>query len=272
MADKPCDSFSQKVNRYICENMNTSITLSAKDRVISFIWQHMLLLVSLFIMTLGVVLCVRSNLGSSVISSAPLAFALGGTEGTVPPLSLGNYTNILNALFVIGQILVLRRQFELMQLFQLAIGIVFGTMIDLNMALTSSLECDTLPWQITTQVAGCTVMGIGVALEVRCDSVTMPGEGLPVAISRVSNIPFPKAKIFVDTSLVALAVASCYCFWGEWRWNIVGVGTLVAMVLVGLIVRIVSAHLLWFDRLLCYRPGFRRYIFGLARYIYSRIN
>lgn len=38
-----------------------------KEKIVSLLWQHLLLLVSLFIMTLGVALCVRSNLGSSVI-------------------------------------------------------------------------------------------------------------------------------------------------------------------------------------------------------------
>ena len=94
-------------------------------------------------MTLGVVLCVRSSLGSSVISSAPLAMTLAGEAGMVPSLSLGDYTNILNALLVVGQIIVLRRKFELVQLLQLVIGCVFGLLIDLNMFLTSSLVCDT---------------------------------------------------------------------------------------------------------------------------------
>ena len=39
-----------------------------KEEVISFVWQHILLLVSLYVMTFGVAACVRSQLGSSVIS------------------------------------------------------------------------------------------------------------------------------------------------------------------------------------------------------------
>ncbi len=252
--------------------MNVSLVFPARDRILSLIWQHLLLLISLFIMTLGVALCVRSSLGSSVISSAPLAFTLGGEQGIVPPLSLGNYTNILNALFVIGQILILRRRFELIQLLQLFIGIVFGIMIDINMALTSPLPCDNIITQTLTQLTGCGVMAFGVALEVRCGSVTMPGEGLPVAISRVTGQPFPKVKIYVDTALVTIAVTCCYIFWGEWKWNVVGPGTLLAMVLVGAIVKAVSSRLGWFDRLLCCRPGIKRHIYGLARYIYTRLH
>ncbi|MDE6165310.1 MAG: hypothetical protein K2F62_06915, partial [Muribaculaceae bacterium] len=114
--------------------MTNKYSRLSKEKVISFIWQHVLLVVSLYFMTLGVAMCVRSDLGSSVISSCPLAFTLAGAEGLVPALSLGTYTNILNALLVAGQIAVLRRRFNPVQLFQLVIGFIFGTLIDLNMA------------------------------------------------------------------------------------------------------------------------------------------
>ncbi len=243
---------------------------SAFDKFRMLVWQHLLLLVSLFIMTAGVALCVRSNMGSSVISSVPLAFTLAGAEGLVPALTLGDYTNILNVLLVVGQVVVLRRRFEAVQLLQLAVGCVFGVLIDVNMAATSALVCDTLPMQGAVQFAGCTLLALGVAFEVRCGSVTMPGEGFPVAISRVTGKAFAKIKINVDITLVVLAVVSCYIFFGRWMWNVVGPGTLFAMLYVGLAVKFFSAHLGWFDRLLAYRPGFRRHIYGLARFIYRK--
>lgn len=113
-------------------------------------------------------------------------------------------------------------------------------------------------------------MGIGIAFEVRCGSVTMPGEGISITVSQVTKRPFAKVKIWVDTLLVLLAVAGCYLFFGSWQWNVIGVGTLFAMVYVGLVVKCIAPHLGWFDRLLAYRPGFRRYLFGLARLVYRR--
>lgn len=241
-----------------------------KPRVVGFLWQHLLLLLSLYVMTLGVALCVRSNMGSSVISSLPMSMSLAGADGIVPAFSIGSYTNMMNMLLVVLQILVLRRRFEPLQLFQLLIGFVFGALIDLNMWLTSAFDYAPLANQITAQFMGCTVMGFGIAMEVRCGSVTMPGEGITVALSRVSGMPFPKMKIIVDTSLVVLAVASCYIFWGTWQWNIIGPGTLFAMIYVGALVKFCVRRMEWFDRLLNYRPGFRRYIFGLARYMFRR--
>lgn len=242
----------------------------SKRAISAFCWQHAWLLISLYIMTLGVALSVRSCLGSSVISSIPMAFSIAGQEGLAYPLTIGGYTNIMNFVLVALQILVLRRQFEPVQLLQLVIGFLFGAMIDINMALTAYFDYSALPMQIAAQLIGCTVMAIGIAMEVRCGSVTMPGEGIQVALARVTGMPFAKMKIIIDSVLVALAVISCYYFWGEWRWSIIGPGTLFAMIYVGYCVKLISRRMVWFDRVLGYRPGFRRYIFGLARYIFRR--
>ena len=76
-------------------------------------WQHLWLLVSLFIMTLGVAVCVKSELGSSVISTLPYVFETAGKRGLgVPSLTIGQYTYIMNAILVAGQIAVLRRRFN----------------------------------------------------------------------------------------------------------------------------------------------------------------
>lgn len=219
-------------------------------------------------MTFGVAVCVRSMLGSSVISVLPYVFERAGESAMVPELTIGQYTYMMNALFVVGQIVILRRQFEFIQLFQLLVGFVFGSLIDLNMILTQWLLPTALWQKAVAQFAGCTILGTGIALEVRCGSVTMPGEGLPVAISRVTGVDFAKVKICVDVTLVVLGVSACYAFFGAWQWHIVGIGTLFAMFYVGMVVRTMGHHLAWFDHLLAYRPGFRRYIYGLARYVY----
>uniref|UniRef100_UPI00243151D2 DUF6198 family protein n=1 Tax=Bacteroides caecimuris TaxID=1796613 RepID=UPI00243151D2 len=109
--------------------------MTTKEKIISFLWQHVLLLISLYLMTLGVVLCVKSCLGSSVISSLPFVFSLAGPTSNVPEWTIGGYTIAMNFILVFCQILILRKKFEPIQLFQLIIGFIFGWLIDLNMFL-----------------------------------------------------------------------------------------------------------------------------------------
>ena len=159
-------------------SFDTILFMITKAKTLSFLWQHLLLLGSLYLMTLGVVLCVKSGLGSSVISSLPFVFSLAGPVSIVPQWTIGEYTIAMNALLVLCQILILRRKFEPMQLFQLVIGFIFGWLIDLNMALTSGLACTTLPSQLLTQLAGCTVMGIGIAFDCNIEVVLEEGYAL----------------------------------------------------------------------------------------------
>lgn len=71
-----------------------------KEKVVSFLWQHLLLIASLFVMTAGVAMCVRSSLGSSVISTIPFVFTLAGDASLVPDLTIGQYTYLMNVLLV----------------------------------------------------------------------------------------------------------------------------------------------------------------------------
>lgn len=239
---------------------------SGLERVRSFVWQHVLLLCSLYLMTLGVVLCIKSCLGSSVISSPPFVFSLAGEAAKAPALTVGTYTIIMNFILVGCQILVLRRRFELIQLFQLVVGFVFGWLIDLNMIILQPLTCESLLSKTITQFLGCTVMGIGISFEIKCGSVTMPGEGISIAVSRVTGRPFPKVKIMVDTLLVVLAVVASYIFFGQWKWNVIGPGTLFSMVYVGYVVKLVTPRIGWFDRLMDAKIGWR-YAVGLLRFL-----
>ncbi len=186
--------------------------MTIKERSISFLWQHILLLLSLYLMTLGVVLCIKSALGSSVISSLPLSFSMAGESGLMPALSVGGYTIAMNFVLVGLQILVLRKRFNPIQLFQLIVGFLFGWLIDINLHLTAWLDCYGMASQISAQFAGCVIMALGIAFEVKCGSVTMPGEGITVAFGQVTKIPFAKMKIIIDTSLVVMAIISSFVF------------------------------------------------------------
>lgn len=188
-------------------------------------------------------------------------------KGLAPGPTIGGYTSIMNMIFVGLQWLILRDRFEKVQLFQLLLGFIFGALIDANMYLTSFIDYSAIHTQILAQFMGCTIMAAGISAEIRYGSLTMPGEGIQVAISKVSGLNFAKVKIIIDTSLVVLAVISCYIFFGRWLWDVIGPGTLFAMVYVGYMVKLFSPRMGWFNRLLRNGSNIPRYIYGLALYL-----
>ena len=76
--------------------------------------------VGLFIMTIGIALSVKSNLGVSPVSSIPY------TMTCVWGIEMGKATIIFHAALVVIQILILRRNFKWINLLQVVVGIVFG--------------------------------------------------------------------------------------------------------------------------------------------------
>ena len=202
---------------------------------------------SLFILALGVALTLRAELGSSPISCPPYVLS------RVPEaaLTIGGYIFCMQFFFVVGQILLLRRNFQKIQLLQLAVCLLFGCFTDFAMFLTAPFQWDsslsgyTLRW-IQLAVGG-VILGIGVAWEVRCDVLMIPGEGLPATIAKVFHIDFGKVKIVFDVTLVLISVICCYIFWGRWRWDMVGAGTLFSMFFVGAVVRFVNPRMTWLE-------------------------
>jgi len=160
----------------------------------------------------------------------------------------------MHVLFIIIQILLLRRQYELRQLTQIFVSFLFGFYTDVTMWMTSFMQIPTTlphaigyPLQFIELLIGGGLLAFGIACEVRCDSLMLAGEGLPLALSKAVKKDFGKVKICSDTSLVIIGVALMYYFFGHWDWKMIGVGTLVSMFYVGFMVRVFAPHISWLD-------------------------
>ncbi|MFR2342174.1 MAG: YczE/YyaS/YitT family protein [Ruminococcus sp.] len=76
--------------------------------------------VGLFIMTAGIAISVKSNLGVSPVSSIPY------TVTRCWGLEMGKATILFHCVLVLIQVLILRKRFQLKSLLQIPVGIVFG--------------------------------------------------------------------------------------------------------------------------------------------------
>lgn len=190
---------------------------------------YTILIVGLFIMSVGVALSVRSDLGTTPISCIPyvLSYAF--------PLSLGVITIIFNMLLIFIQIILLRSNFPKIQLLQIVVNCIFGYFIDLSLYLTSSVIPTDYVMQWGVCVISCIVIAFGVFLEVNSHATVLPGEGVSLAIRSITNIEFGKLKTGFDTSNVVIGVILSLLFFGTFKG--VGLGTIFAGIVVGYIVR-----------------------------------
>ena len=208
--------------------------------------------VILFVIAFGTSLSIRANLGSSPISAPPYILSL------VPGINLtmGQLTICMHVLFITIQVLLLRKDFEKRQYTQILVSFLFGFYTDLTMWLTGFLQIpfdiDPLigyPLRFVELLIGGAILAFGIACEVRCDSLMLAGEGFPLAISKTVNRDFGKVKIYTDTFLVCVGTVLMFIYFGRWSWEMVGVGTLVSMFYVGMMVRIISPHIGWLDKI-----------------------
>lgn len=188
-----------------------------------------LLLAGLAVMALGVALSIKAELGTSPISSVPYV------SGLISGLSVGTTTIIVNSLFVLAQILMLRSQYDWYQLLQIPVAIVFGLMIDMFSLFMGDIVLSSYIQQWLFCAAGIIFVALGVSMEVTAELITTAGEGLVLAICQVTSFKFGNVKVAVDVTLVILAAAASLLVLGE----LAGVreGTAAAAVLVGLLTK-----------------------------------
>ena len=208
--------------------------------------------VILFIIAFGTSLSIRANLGSSPISAPPYILSL------IPGMNLtmGQLTICMHVFFITIQLLLLRKNFEARQYTQILVSFLFGFYTDLTMWMTGFLQIPFdlnpligYPLRFIELLIGGAVLAFGIACEVRCDSLMLAGEGLPLAISKFLKKDFGKVKICSDTSLVFIGTIFMFIYFGRWSWEMVGVGTLVSMFYVGFMVRVFSPHIGWLDQI-----------------------
>lgn len=207
------------------------------------------LIAALFIMSLGIALSTKADLGVSPISCTPYVLSLAF------PLTMGTVTILMHLSFVAVQAALLKRQFRPAHLLQIPIAFIFGFLTDFSMWIMAPLEPDGYLWSVILCLFSCVVIRFGVFLQVKADSVLLAGEGMSLAFVKLFKWEFGAVKTGMDCTLVCIGLACSLIFLP----GLTGIreGTVVAAVLVGMIVRFFNRHVFWPDRLLerLARPG-----------------
>ena len=194
-----------------------------------FIPRFLLLLLGLLLLAFGVAISIRSDLGTSPISSLPYVYSF------VFPLSVGTLTILMHIIMIIGQKILLQQNFRWTRWLQLPVGIIFGCGIDAMLWLTQAWIPSTYIVKIFYCLMSCGITAVGVCMIIKANLVFLAGEGLYQAFSLRFGWEFGSCKLYGDVVLVILAVTSSLLL----LHTVVGVreGTLVAAVLVGMLVK-----------------------------------
>lgn len=200
--------------------------------------------VGLFIMALGVSVSVKSNLGVSPVSSIPY------TMTCVWGIEMGKATMLFHAALVVLQIMLLRKAFQIRNFFQVIIGVVFGYYTTFcNWCMTFLPTPENIVVRLAMMLFSTFIIALGLFFYVPADIMPMAGEGAMQTISDLTRIPFAKVKVAFDITMVVISLIICLVVLRG--LGSVGVGTVLAAVLVGTVLGyLTKAFGPWRNRLL----------------------
>lgn len=217
------------MQRFTIHNSNKGVIMRKKEiakRYIMFIF-------CLFFMGIGVALTKHGNLGISPMSSVANVISYKFTFFT-----FGTWLTISNCVMVLGQILVLRRNFKPIQLLQIPLSFLFGYFTDFGSWLVAGIPNDVYIVRILLILGGVVVIAFGICLGIIADVMLNSGEALVKAIADVSKKEFGNVKVIFDVTWVTLSVILSLIFFNG---KLIGTreGTLISALTLGFAVKLI---------------------------------
>jgi len=198
---------------------------------ITYIYRFIIYVIGIVIITLGVALTINSNLGISPVSL--LSFAIAQATG----IQISITSVFVFCMYLLFQILMYRRDFKLIQLFQVPFAIMFGYFLGIFHQFIQ-LPSDLLVIRFGFVFAGLTCLAIGIFLTVTAQMIPMSPEGFLKALTDKTKINFGTAKNLQDISSVSVSTALLLLTGNGFSG--IGIGTILSTILVGRIIYVIN--------------------------------
>ncbi len=207
--------------------------MKEKVSVKRFVW----CVIGLMIAGLGVAITKKGELGVSPVSSVANIMSL-----KFDSLSMGNWLIIWNCVLILGQIILLRKKFQIFQLLQIPLSVLFGAFTDVGLKALSGIPVDNYFVKLVFVFVGTAVVALGVTVSVKADVIYNSGEAFVKAISGTFGLEFANVKIAFDVGCVIVSVILSLLFF-HLRIEGTREGTIIAALLTGVFVKIFSKAL-----------------------------
>lgn len=199
--------------------------------------RYLLFLFSLFLLGLGIAFAKTANLGISPVSSVSNVLSMSPTFDF---FTIGTWLFLWNTLLTIGQIIILRKNFQLIQLMQIPLSLCLGWFTDLGMWILSPLTPEQYSYPILLAMVFICVLllALSVALGVTANVVLNAGEGFVKAVADTWHFKFGNVKVIFDVVNVALAAGLSLLLLG--RIEGIREGTVICAVCTGFVVKFLA--------------------------------
>jgi cytidylate kinase/uncharacterized membrane protein YczE len=210
----------------------------------SEIKQYIKFAISIVILSLGTALVLRANLGAMPELCPPYAL------GTIPgqKMSPGVLLAVMHTLFVLIQLILLRRNIKARILIQIPISIAYGLLVDLMLKSTHAMQWDnTITGYIMRVVQfalGIAIIGISYSLQIGC-KIKLATEELISAFAETLGVKTFNVRVVIDISLALTGLIFCVFYYGKIHTQIIGIGTLLSLIALDFAHRILETSPKW---------------------------
>lgn len=212
-----------------------------------FIRRVVIYIVGLLFLAFGVAFSVNSNLGVSPVNSLPYVVSL------ITETDLGTCVIVIFGSYILVQILLLRRNFQWVNLTQMVFSTLFGYFVDFAKWVVGDFALPTYFGQLAMLAISIIMVAAGVCLYMDVKLVNMPMEGMTHAIKEIllPGLEFHDVKVIMDCVVVGIGVVLSFLFLG--RLDGIREGTVICALLVGKLMKPIKKIL---------QPAMDSYCFG----------
>lgn len=196
-----------------------------KSTPVQFVIRVLIYCVALFLLALGVAISVNGNLGVSPVNSLPYVIS------QIINVPMGTCVTVLFCFYILLQVIILRREFQPVQLLQIVFSTVFGYFVDFAKLLIGDFMIPTYLGRLTMLGISIVLIAVGITLYMDTELVPMSTEGLASCLARKLGKPFPTMKTVMDCVIVGTGLTLSLAFLG--RLDGIREGTVITAVVVG---------------------------------------
>lgn len=185
--------------------------------------------IGLLILAFGVAFSVNSNLGVSPANSFPYVVSL------IINQKIGNCVTVIFICYILLQILILRKDFQWINLSQILFSTLFGKFVDFAKLVLGDFCIPTYAGRLLMLAISIVLIAIGISTYMGAKLVNMPTEGLASAIaSKLPNKEFHQVKVMVDCASVGTGLILSLIFLGG--LNGIREGTIISAIVIGKVI------------------------------------
>lgn len=206
-----------------------------KSTPVQFIIRIIIYCLALLLMAFGVALSVNSDLGVSPVNSLPYVVS------QILGLQMGTCVTGIFCFYILLQIIILRKEFQLYNLLQIVFSTIFGYFVDFAKMIVGDFRIPTYFGQLAMLAMSIPLIAVGVLMYMDVQLVPMPMEGLSSCLATKLNRPFPSMKTIVDCIVVLTGIVLCFVFLG--KLDGIREGTIITALVTGKVIALLKVYL-----------------------------